>query len=171
MWFDTWSDLLRVVLVGVASYAVLVISIRLSGKRALAQLNAFDFVVTVALGSTLATILLSADVSFAEGVVALLLLLLLQVVVAFVAARRRGARRLTTASPTVLLKDGRFDADALRRTRLSEADVRQAVRQTGRGDLSRIAVVVLESNGGLSVIAADSWGDGSALDDDRIEGR
>ena len=166
MWFDTWSDVLRVLLVGVASYAALVVFIRVSGKRALAQLNAFDFVVTVALGSTLATILLSSDVSYVEGAIALALLLALQVIVAFLAARWHRVRRLTTASPTVLLKSGRFDDAALRRTRLSRADVRQA----GVGDLSSIAVVVLESNGGLSVITSDGWGDGSALDDVRIEG-
>ena len=170
MWFDTWSDVLRVLLVGVASYAALVVFIRVSGKRALAQLNAFDFVVTVALGSTLATILLSSDVSYVEGAIALALLLALQVIVAFLAARWHRVRRLTTASPTVLLKSGHFDDDALRRTRLSRADVRQAVRQAGVGDLSSIAVVVLESNGGLSVITSDGWGDGSALDDVRIEG-
>ena len=139
MWFDTWSDVLRVLLVGVASYAALVVFIRVSGKRALAQLNAFDFVVTVALGSTLATILLSSDVSYVEGAIALALLLALQVIVAFLAARWHRVRRLTTASPTVLLKSGRFDDAALRRTRLSRADVRQAVRQAGVGDLSSIA--------------------------------
>ena len=55
MWFDSWSDIVRVLLVGIASYAFLIASIRILGERTLAQLNAFDFVVTVALGSTLAT--------------------------------------------------------------------------------------------------------------------
>ena len=130
MWFDTWSDVLRVLLVGVASYAALVVFIRVSGKRALAQLNAFDFVVTVALGSTLATILLSSDVSYVEGAIALALLLALQVIVAFLAARWHRVRRLTTASPTVLLKSGRFDDAALRRTRLSR---RRPVEHRRRG--------------------------------------
>ena len=48
MWFDSWSDIVRVLLVGIASYAVLIASIRILGERTLAQLNAFDFVVTVA---------------------------------------------------------------------------------------------------------------------------
>lgn len=56
MWFDSWSDILRIILVGAASYTTLVAILRLSGKRTLGQLNVFDFVVTVALGSTLATI-------------------------------------------------------------------------------------------------------------------
>lgn len=71
MWFDSRSDTLRVLLVGTAAYATLVVVLRVSGKRTLAKLNAFDFVVTVALGSTLATILLNSTVSWTEGAVAL----------------------------------------------------------------------------------------------------
>ena len=74
MWFQSWSDLLRVLLVGTAGYAAVVVLLRVTGKRTLAKLNAFDLVVTVALGSTLATILLSADVSWSEGALALALL-------------------------------------------------------------------------------------------------
>ena len=59
----SWADILRILLVGAASYTTLVAILRLSGKRTLGQLNVFDFVVTVALGSTLATIFLSTDVS------------------------------------------------------------------------------------------------------------
>jgi len=61
--------------------------LRVSGKRTLAKLNAFDFVVTVALGSTLATILLNSTVSWAEGAVALAVLAGLQFLVAVVASR------------------------------------------------------------------------------------
>ncbi|MCP9620149.1 DUF421 domain-containing protein [Nocardia otitidiscaviarum] len=141
MWFDAWPDLLRVVLVGSAAYVTLVVVLRATGKRTLAKLNAFDLVVTVALGSTLATILLSAEVSWAEGAVALLLLALLQYAAALVATRPRGGRRL-----------------------LSAADIRQAVRSDGHGDLTRIAAGILETDGSLSVITGAAFGDGSALD-------
>ena len=67
MWFDSWRDLVSVVLVGIAACASIVLVLRGIGKRTLAQLNAFDLVVTVALGSVLATILLSPDVSWSEG--------------------------------------------------------------------------------------------------------
>jgi uncharacterized membrane protein YcaP (DUF421 family) len=61
MWFDSWAQVGRVVLVGAATYGVLVLLLRVSGKRTLAKLNAFDLVVTVALGSTLATVLLDSS--------------------------------------------------------------------------------------------------------------
>lgn len=164
MWFDTWSDVLRVLLVGPASYAVLVVVLRVSGKRTLAKLNAFDLVVTVALGSTLATIFLSKDVSWAEGVAALFMLALLQFLVAFATARLPAGRSVVTARPTLVLREGRMLEEALREQRLTDAEVRQAIRSTGVGDVTTVAAVVLESDGSLSIIRRDSAGDGSALE-------
>ena len=71
MWFDSGTDLVPIVLVGASAYVLLVAVVRFAGKRSLSQLNAFDFVVSVALGSILASTLLNADISLAEGVTAL----------------------------------------------------------------------------------------------------
>ncbi len=164
MWFDSWSDVLRVLLVGPASYAALVVILRSSGKRTLAKLNAFDLVVTVALGSTLATIFLSKDVSWVEGLAALAVLALLQFLVAMFASRVPTGRSVLTSRPTMVLKDGQMLTDALRSQRLAETEVLQVIRGSGLGDVSAVAAVVLESDGSLSVIAAEKVGDGSALD-------
>ncbi|WP_380164541.1 DUF421 domain-containing protein [Jannaschia sp. R86511] len=165
MWFDSWSDLLRVALVGRAAYAWLVLVLRATGKRTLAKLNAFDLVVTVALGSTLATILLSTDVSWSEGALALVLLAGLQLAVAATTSRLPGGRSFVTARPTLVLRDGVLDRDALRGQRLTAGEVRQAVRASGTGDLARVAAVVLESDGSLSVIGREAAGDLSAAVD------
>ncbi|MEX5236684.1 DUF421 domain-containing protein [Kocuria arenosa] len=167
MWFDSWTDVLRILFVGAASYTTLVVILRLSGKRTLGQLNVFDFVVTVALGSTLATIFLSTDVSWTEGFTALALLAGLQLLVAWISARWPRTRRFFTSEPALLLADGRIRHDALRRNRLTESELRQAVRMQGSGDLSTVRAVVLETNGKLSVITADQYGDGSALENVR----
>ncbi|MCA0145369.1 DUF421 domain-containing protein [Blastococcus sp. LR1] len=164
MWFDSWSDLGRILAVGASAYVSVLLVLRLSGKRTLAKLNAFDLVVTVALGSTLATILLSSDVSWSEGVVALGLLASAQYLVAWVTVRRPGLRAVVTARPTLLLRDGRALEGALREQRVSMDELRQAVRASGSGDLSSIAAVVLESDGSLSVVPASSLGDGSSLE-------
>ncbi|MBC7278826.1 YetF domain-containing protein [Nocardioides sp.] len=163
MWFDTWHDLLRIVVVGASGYATLVLLLRLSGKRTLAKLNAFDFVVTVALGSTLATILLDSRTAWADGVVALATLVVLQLVVAALTAWTRSGRRLLTAGPSVLLRDGVADTAAMRRQRVGMDELRQAVRGTGTGDLSQVAVVVLETDGTMSVIPRSQAGDLSSL--------
>ena len=163
MWFDSWSDLGRVLAVGVSAYVTLVVLLRFSGKRTLAKLNAFDLVVTVAFGSTLATILLSGDVSWAEGAVALALLAVLQYAVAWANSHWPASRDLVTSRPTLLLDDGVVLEDVLVAQRVNKADLHQAVRSSGSGDLSSIAAVVLETDGSLSVISASQAGNRSAL--------
>jgi len=83
---------------GVLAYVALVVFLRVSGKRTLSKMNAFDLVVTVALGSTLATVLLSKDVALAEGVLAFALLISLQFVVTWSSVRARWVRQLATGS-------------------------------------------------------------------------
>ncbi|VEG54364.1 membrane protein [Mycolicibacterium aurum] len=163
MWFDSWADVVRVVSVGAAAYVTVIVILRLTGKRTLAKLNAFDLVVTVAVGSTLATILLNSDVSFVEGATALALLATLQFVAATVASRLNAGRSVLTARPTLLVSQGRLLDDALTSQRVSVDEIRQVIRSSGQGDVSQVVAVVLESDGSLSVITADKIGDGSAL--------
>ncbi|MBH0116193.1 DUF421 domain-containing protein [Salinibacterium sp. NG253] len=165
MWFDSWPDLVRIAVVGTAGYATLLIVLRISGKRTLSQLNVFDFVVTVALGSIFATLLLNTDVSWSEGLAAFAVIAALQFVVAAVTARWPAARKVVTSSPILLLSDGEMRHDALKRSRLTESEVRQAIRGSGSGGVSDTKCVVLETNGKLSVISVDKYGDGSALAD------
>lgn len=166
MWFHSWHDLVRILAVGAAAYGALVLLLRLSGKRTLAKLSAFDFVVTVALGSTLATILLDSRTTWADGVTALATLVILQLLAAALTAWTSSGLRLLTSGPSVLLRDGVADNPTMRRQRVSMDELRQAVRASGSGDLSAIAAVVLETDGTMSVIARSQAGDLSALGDD-----
>jgi uncharacterized membrane protein YcaP (DUF421 family) len=163
MWFESWAALGRVLAAGVSAYLVVVLVLRLSGKRTLAKLNAFDFVVTVALGSTLATILLNSDVSWSEGAVALTLLAVLQFAVAWLGVRIASLRNVVTSRPTLLLRDGSTIPHALRQERVTADEIRQAVRASGSGDLSTVGAVVLESDGTMSVIPVGRLGSGSSL--------
>jgi uncharacterized membrane protein YcaP (DUF421 family) len=156
MWFDRWDDIAKVASVGPLAYASLVIFLRLSGKRTLARLNAFDFVVTVALGSTLATILLSSDVSFAEGALGLGLLVALQYVVAFASQRITALRLLVKSEPQVVVRNGEVLHDVLRKERLNVEEVHQALRQTGIADVADVSAVVLETDGSFSILTAAS---------------
>ena len=164
MFFDSWSDLLRVVVLGTAAYVALVVGLRISGKRTLAKLNAFDLVVTVALGSTLATVLLSQDVSLVEGVAAFAVLIVAQFIVAWLAVRLPLVRRAARSEPALLVSDGHLLDDEMTRQRVTAGEVRQAIRASGRGGLD-VAAVVLETDGTLSVIPHSQRGDGRALED------
>jgi uncharacterized membrane protein YcaP (DUF421 family) len=163
MLFDTWLELGRVVLVGILAYLALVLFLRLSGKRTLSKMNAFDLVVMVALGSTLATILLSKDVALAEGVLAFGVLIALQFAIAWLSVRSAGVRRLVKAEPALLLHQGQFLWRAMAAERVTEEEIRAAVRAQGVGTLEEVAAMVLETDGSFTVLRQVGHGSASAL--------
>jgi uncharacterized membrane protein YcaP (DUF421 family) len=118
MLFDSGAGLRRVLLVGTFAYVALVFLLRISGKCTLTKLNAFDLVVTAALGSTLATVL-SNSVALVERVLALRLLIFLQYVIAWLSVRSPGFQRLIKAEPTLLLHRGRFLEGAMKAERIT----------------------------------------------------
>jgi uncharacterized membrane protein YcaP (DUF421 family) len=77
IFFNNWESLLRILIIGMLAYASLVILLRVSGKRTLTKMNVFDFVVTVALGSTLANVLLNKNVTLSDGILAFSVLIFL----------------------------------------------------------------------------------------------
>lgn len=156
MWFESWDSMGRTVISGVVGYSALIMSLRISGKRTLAKLNAFDLVVTVALGSTLATVILSKDTPLSEGLVAIVLLIALQYVVSWSSVRSRRFRRLVKNEPALLLYEGVFLDDTLRGARLTRDEIEASARSEGIEDLAAIRAVVLETDGTLSVVRADN---------------
>jgi len=162
MFFDSWDNIYRVIVVGIAAYAGLIVLLRISGNRTLSKMNSFDLVVTVAFGSTLSTILINRDVSLAEGLVALALLVLLQLVITWCSVRSSLVNSIVKTRPTVLLRGGELCHDALKRERVTADEIMAAVRKQGRGSLHAIDIVILEADGSLSVIAASQAGDRSA---------
>ena len=154
MLFESWYGVLRVLLVGPLAYAVLILLLRASGKRTLAKLNAFDLIVTVALGSTLASVLLSKTVPLAEGITGMLVLVGLQYVVAWLAVRSKTVSGLVKSEPTLVLRDGLFLENAMQTQRLTQGEVLAALRGSGVDEPRGAAAVVLENDGSLSVIKA-----------------
>lgn len=165
MLFHGWDDLGRVLVGVLVAYPLLVLILRVSGKRTLATMNAFDLVVTVALGSTLATTLLNSQVALAEGVLALGLLALAQFVVAWTTVRVRTVRSLAKSTPALLVRDGAMQHEVMKRERVTAGEVRQALRSQGIGSVEQVAAVVLETDGSFSVVPRSSAGSGSALTD------
>lgn len=150
--FDSWGAIGRILVVGALAYVTLVLMLRVSGKRTLAKFNAFDFVVTVALGSTLATVLLDDSITWSEGVTAFALLIGLQYVVAWLSVRSSGFRTMVRSVPALLMHRGRFLDDAMRRERVTRDEVLAALRSKGLIDHAEAAAVVIESNGDLVVL-------------------
>ncbi|MBK8906421.1 MAG: DUF421 domain-containing protein [Rhodospirillales bacterium] len=152
MFFESWTGLLRIIVVGSACYIALILMLRVSGKRTLSKMNAFDLVVTVALGSTFATVVIDRSVPLADGAVALGLLIFLQYAITWMSVRSDRVQALVKSEPTLLVRDGGFLDDAMRRQRVSREEVLAAIREEGNASLEGTALVVLETDGTMSVI-------------------
>lgn len=150
MLFQNWSGIFRTILVGILAYVTLVLFLRISGKRTLAKLNAFDLVVTVALGSTLSAILLQESIALAEGAVALGLLILMQFLVTFVSVRSPRFAKAVRSESRLLAHDGSFCDEAMKRDRVTREEALSAVRSAGARDIESVQYLVLESDGTIS---------------------
>lgn len=161
--FGGWTPLARTVLVGVLAYASLVLLLRASGKRTLSKFNAFDFVVTVALGSTLATVLVSQQVALAQGVAAFAVLLGLQYAITWLSVRSGRVRALVKGEPALLLLRGEFLEGALRRERVTREELLAAARSQGIASLGEVEAAVLETDGTITLVPGAPDGAPSGL--------
>lgn len=161
--FGGWEPIARVLVVAVLGYAALVVLLRVSGKRTLARLNSFDFVITVAVGASFGRVLTARGVPLSEAVAAFAALVTLQYVVTWVQVRSPRFADALTAAPTLLYYRGRFLHGAMRANRVTEAELEAAARLKGLGSLQEAEALVMESDGRFAVVKASSAGDGSAL--------
>lgn len=150
--FDGWSGIVRVLVVGTLAYAGLVLVLRVTGKRTLSKMNSFDLVVTVALGSALASTMLSKGTPLAEGLAGMTLLVLLQYAVTWLSVRSERFQDVVKAQPAMLVHRGRWQEAALRRERVTREEVLSALRSQGQKALDDTTTVVIETDGSLSVL-------------------
>lgn len=152
IFFDSWESLIRTFLITLMSYVLLIVLLRSSGKRTLSKMNAFDFIVTIALGSTLATVMLSKDVALADGALAFFLLISLQYLISYLSARNKTISNLIKSTPTLLVYKGQMLQEMLLRERIAEDEIHAIIREKGRASLAEVDAVVLETDGSLTVI-------------------
>jgi len=134
-----------------------VVLIRLNGLRSLSKMTNFDFVMTIALGSLLATAA-GADSwqVFGQSLAAQAALFFVQW---STAQLRQSSDTVETAmqnAPVFLMRDGKFCEDALEKTRVAKSDVIAKLREANALDLSKVKAVVLETTGDVSVLHGDS---------------
>lgn len=156
VFFDGWDNLARVLIVTPIMYVSVIAFVRLTGKRSTSQMNNFDWVVTVAIGSIIASPILLKDISVAEGVLAVGLLFSLQWVLTSLMVRSKLVSKIVRDSPSILVYRGELQRAAMKHTRVTEPEIMSAVRGSGHADLSMIGLVVLESDAKLSIIHKDN---------------
>jgi uncharacterized membrane protein YcaP (DUF421 family) len=165
-WFGApWRDLALVVASTAAFYLTTFVGVRVAGRRTLTQLSAFDALVTIALGSLLATTVVSDEPSYANGAAALVTLLALQVGLGVLRRRVPRLRRVLEFEPEVVLRDGEPTlSNHPFGHQLSEEELWSALRRKGVFDRSSVSVVILEPSGEVSVLPAGHAGGTGLVD-------
>ncbi len=161
----SWASLFHTLITGTLSYIGLIIWLRVSGKRTLSKWNSFDFVVTIALGSILASALLTKSVSLVQTMVAIGLLVGFQFILTWLSVRSSIVQTLIKAKPTLLFFKGEFIEHLIKQERVAKGEVLAAIRVRGGSNLNDIGAVVLETDGTFSVIKDLDVNEANALRD------
>jgi uncharacterized membrane protein YcaP (DUF421 family) len=142
-------------------YFTVILLTRIFGKRSFSKMSSFDFAMTVAVGSIIATTVLSDSVNLWDGVIGLTAVYVLQMAVA-VARRFKWVQQMVDNSPLLLMDGSMILQDNMRKARVSEGDLRSKLREANVTRLSQVKAVVFETTGDISVLHEEE--EGSTLD-------
>ena len=145
IFFDNWQSIIRTLVITITAYPVMILMLRVSGKRTLSQMNAFDFIITVALGSSMATVALDKNVTLADGALVFFLLIFMQFVITWLSVRIKGVKKLVDSQPALLLYKGQVLDEVAKKTRITIEEIYLAARKEGISNLAEIDVVILET--------------------------
>ncbi len=146
-----WHFLLRAVVI----YVLVMVLVRMSGKRAVGQFTPFDLVLLILIGNAVQNGLNGGDNSLTGAAMLATCLIGLNYAVAFVVARNPRARAVVEGQPVVLARDGQVFRDVLRRELVSNADFHEAMREAGCSEVERVRLAMLETNGRISILLND----------------
>jgi uncharacterized membrane protein YcaP (DUF421 family) len=163
--FDGWYLVGRTATLSVMGFAALFTMLRVSGKRTLSELNVFDFVFVVCIGSVFAATIIEKDVTLLEGLVSLGILISIQVGLAKLAVYSKTAEKIINGEPTRVFTNGKYMYDAMRRERITEEEIRAAIRQQGVASVEEVDAVMIENDGSLTVAWQGKGSGKSALVD------
>jgi uncharacterized membrane protein YcaP (DUF421 family) len=152
MFFGSLDSVLRILVTCVLAYAIIIFELRITGKRTLSKMNSFDFIVTVALGSMLAAVILQQSVPLIDAMLGIGLLIALQYGVTWLSTRSRTVLNLVKGTPSLVFYDGEFLSQTMNRERVAKEEVYAAVRASGFAHMEKVHAVVLETDGNFTVI-------------------
>lgn len=154
-WFEfDIKSLIAIVITAVGIYLAVIIFTRIAGKRSFSKMSSFDFAMTVAVGSIIATTVLSASVSLWDGIVGLAAVYALQISVALL-RRYKVVKHAVDNAPLLLMDGTKILHENLRKSRVSEGDLRSKLREANVIRLEEVKAVIFEATGDISVLHTD----------------
>lgn len=168
-WLTTsWTAVLMVILSSMGIYFSVILFTRLAGLRSFSKMSGFDFAMTVAIGSIVASSVLTKNPPLLQAIVALGTIYALQIGVAQFRKNTQIAERLVDNEPLLLMVGKEMFRENMRKVRVTENDVWSKLREANVIDLSEVHAVVFETTGDVSVLHGPA--DGPALDMDLLTG-
>ncbi len=152
MFLDTGWRVAEIALISVLTYTALIISLRISGKRTLADYTVYDWMISITIGSIAATTIVVADTPFINGYTGMLSLIILQTVMAYISVKSERFRGVLQGRPTLLYYKGHYVEEALLKTRVTKTDISQSVRLQAGKTPDQVEAVILEKNGKIALI-------------------
>ncbi len=152
-WTGTeWSAVMLIALSACAMYASVIFLTRLAGVRSFSKMSGFDFAVTVAIGSVLASVIVAKDPPIAHGVIALVSLFGLQIGMAVLRSRFPGLQALSDNRPRLVMIGSEVQHDQLKKAKMTESDLWGKLREANAFQFSQILAVIAETTGDVSVL-------------------
>lgn len=145
-------EMLAIVIRTVVVYMVILVGLRLAGKREIGQMTVFDLVVLLLISNAVQNAMVGPDTSLTGGILAAIVLLGVNILVARLRLRWPRLRHWVEGSPTLLVLRGVPISDHMRREGIDEDTLLAALREHGVADLSGVEMAVLEIDGSISVV-------------------
>ncbi|WP_372920126.1 DUF421 domain-containing protein [Salegentibacter sp.] len=151
-WFEfSIESLIAIAITAAGIYFAVILFTRIAGKRSFSKMSSFDFAMTVAVGSMIASTVLNSSVSLVQGAFGLASIYILQILIALI-RRHSPLQKLIDNSPLLLMDGPEILHENLRKARLTPGDLRSKLREANVTQLSHIKAVVFETTGDISVL-------------------
>lgn len=168
-WITTsWISVWMVVLTTLGIYIALIILTRIAGLRSFSKMSSFDFAVTVAIGSIIASTILTEDPPLLQSIAALAALYVIQMTVASLRGSSSIMSKLVNNEPLLLMRGSEILEDNLREAKVTHSDLRAKLREANATQLSQVKAVVMEATGDIAVLHHED--PGHELDEELLKG-
>jgi len=144
--------LIEIVLRTAVVYFVILIGIRLTGKREIGQMTPFDLALLLLISNAVQNAMTGPDTSVSGGIVAAVTLLALNAAMTRLVWKNRKVRRMVEGSPTLLVRHGKMLHENLKKEKVTADTLTQALREHGVASVEDVSIAVLEIDGSISVL-------------------
>lgn len=166
-WFAIeWQQIVGISLSALGLYLGVIVFTRLMGLRSFSKLSSYDFAMTVAIGSILASTILSDSPSLSQGLVAVAVLFLIQGTISLIRRKFKPLKSIIDNQAIILMAHGEYFCDNLKEANLTNSDVQEVLRKNGLKSKSEVFAVIMETTGDMSVIKQDNTAPDWSLFDD-----